>query len=246
MPIFATAKTSHQWWRLSVIRDSEHMQAYNRNIHWTVGIKNLLRIFGDRICKYLIERHNNKNVLVYWSGTNTVLKLTKLQKRLHKMMSTNDPMEMIWMHHEQTKSCQWYWCICSRQHIVWKIIWKCVQKNKEWVKIEICRTYPPEQVCKASGRHVSKKCGLNSPNITYCKSKNKTHTRNYSKVISRQIHFAWNSHTNWNKKNPSKHTFMPSMTNKCNVMPNMYSLNHCHALRADSTKRDDFSETGTK
>lgn len=78
------------------------------------------------------------------------------------------------------------------------------------------------------------------------KAKKKTCTRNYFKVISRQVIFAWKCHANSNKKNQSKHTFMPSMTNKCNVMPNMYSLNHCHALRADSTKRDDFSETGTK
>lgn len=125
------------------------------------------------------------------------------------------------------------------------------KKNREWVnctrsKLK-CKTYPPEQVCKASGRHVSKKWGLNSPNKTYCKSKKKkTRTRNYFKVISRQVIFAWKCHANSNKKNQSKHTLMPSMTNKCNVMPNMYSLNHCHALRADSTKRDDFSETGTK
>lgn len=43
-----------------------------------------------------------------------------------------------------------------------------------------------------------------------------------------------------------KHTLIPSTTNKCKVTPNIYSLNHRHALRADSTKRDDFSETGTK
>lgn len=51
------------------------------------------------------------------------------------------------------------------------------KKNREWVnctrsKLK-CKTYPPEQVCKASGRHVSKKWGLNSPNKTYCKSKKK-------------------------------------------------------------------------
>lgn len=53
MPILAPANTSHQWWRWSVIRDTEHKQAYNRNIAWMVGIKNLLRIFGVRICRNL-------------------------------------------------------------------------------------------------------------------------------------------------------------------------------------------------
>lgn len=44
----------------------------------------------------------------------------------------------------------------------------------------------------------------------------------------------------------SVRTFMPSTTNKCNVIPNRNSLNHLHARRADSMNRDDFNDIGTK
>lgn len=53
MPILAPAKTSHQWCRLSVIREIEQRHAYNRNMHWSVGNNNLLRSFGVRIWRYL-------------------------------------------------------------------------------------------------------------------------------------------------------------------------------------------------
>lgn len=40
-------------------------------------------------------------------------------------------------------------------------------------------------------------------------------------------------------------TFRPSTTNKCRMTPNRNSLNHIQADAADSTIRDDLSDTGT-
>lgn len=58
MPIFAPANTSHQWWRLSVIREIEQSNANSKKNAWTVGMSNLLRIFGVRTCKYLNQTSN--------------------------------------------------------------------------------------------------------------------------------------------------------------------------------------------
>lgn len=62
IPILAPAKTSHQWWRWSVIRDNEHKHAYNRNTHWMVGSNRRLRIRGERICRNLKYKKKTKNI----------------------------------------------------------------------------------------------------------------------------------------------------------------------------------------
>lgn len=95
--------------------------------------------------------------------------------------------------------------------------------------------YPGVQVCSASGRQVSRKCGLNSPKSTYKYSiGNYLENTNHMEIVV--------SRAEWK----SQLTFRPSTTNKCNTTPNRNSLYHFHARRADSTHRDDFNETGTK
>lgn len=52
------AKTSHQWCRWSVMRDTEHRQAQNKHKTCSKSKRNWLRMRGIRRCKYLEKLRN--------------------------------------------------------------------------------------------------------------------------------------------------------------------------------------------
>lgn len=63
------AKTSHQWCRWSVIRDTEHRHAQNSSSTCSKSKRNWLRIRGIRRCKYL-EADNFKTIRrTHFGGT---------------------------------------------------------------------------------------------------------------------------------------------------------------------------------
>lgn len=159
-------------------------------------------------------------------------------------MLMNGRMERISMHHEQTRNYQFHLCTCSRLRIACEFIWG-INVLGHWLAVagfgtKSNETYPSIQVCNLSGLHVSKKWGLNSPNNTY---KRQTNRKFNSKL--RHIGAGVGIEPPPPLTN-DEHTLRPSTTNKCKMQPNKYSLNHRHARPADSIKRDDFNDTGTK
>lgn len=125
MPILAPANTSHQWWRLSVIREIEQSNANSKNSAWTVGMSNLLRIFGVRTCKYLngTPKFNKKLVSKFSleiQEKRSHFPITILRTLPRRMISMNGPMGMISMHLVQTRHCQYHWYTSNQLYIAWK------------------------------------------------------------------------------------------------------------------------------